>query len=116
MLSGGRQCDGPFPDEEVGPTTLTGAIPARTPRPVVSGHSAWGKRAELGSPILRRGASVRVGVFPPLLSGGARTTLTDTTSDEGEHIKTVFAHFGRAYDMANVFETGLAIAICSLSS
>jgi hypothetical protein len=28
------------------------SYPARTPRLVVSGHSAWGKRDELGSPIL----------------------------------------------------------------
>jgi hypothetical protein len=37
--------------------------------------------------------------------------LADETYDEGEHTKTVFAHFGRAHYMANVFETGLAIAI-----
>jgi hypothetical protein len=40
--------------------------------------------------------------------------LADETYDEGEHTKTVFAHFGRAYYMANVFETGLAIAIVQL--
>jgi hypothetical protein len=32
------------------PTTLTGARPARTPRLVVSGHSAWGKRDGLTYP------------------------------------------------------------------
>jgi hypothetical protein len=41
-------------------------------------------------------------------------TLTDAIYDEGEHTKTVFAHFGRAYYMANVFETGLALAIVQL--
>jgi hypothetical protein len=40
--------------------------------------------------------------------------LADETYDEGEHSKTVFAHFGRAYYMANVFETGLAMAILQL--
>jgi hypothetical protein len=48
---------------------------------------------------------------------GARvgvTPLADESYDEGEHSKTVFAHFGRAYYMANVFETGLAFAILQL--
>ena len=40
--------------------------------------------------------------------------MTDATYDGDEHVKTVFAHFGRAYFMANVFETGLAIAIMQL--
>jgi|SRR5271166_657069 len=31
--------------------------------------------------------------------------------DKGEHIKEVFAYFGRAYYTANLFETGLAIAL-----
>jgi hypothetical protein len=34
--------------------------------------------------------------------------------DDGEHIKELFAYFGRAYYMANVFETGLAIAVLNL--
>ena len=34
--------------------------------------------------------------------------------DEGEHIKEVFAYFGSAYYMANVFETGLALAVLVL--
>ncbi len=34
--------------------------------------------------------------------------------DKGDHIKSVFAYFGRAYYMANVFETGLAIALMQL--
>ena len=40
--------------------------------------------------------------------------MTDAIYDEGEHTKTVFAHFGRAYYTANVFETGLANAILQL--
>jgi hypothetical protein len=59
MLSEGRQCDGPFPDEEVGPTTLTGAISAKTLRLVVRSHWAWGNRDELSSPILGMRASRR---------------------------------------------------------
>jgi hypothetical protein len=31
--------------------------------------------------------------------------------DEGEHVKEVFAYFGRAYHYASVLETGLAIAL-----
>lgn len=31
--------------------------------------------------------------------------------NESEHVKETFAHFGRAYYMANVFESGLALAI-----
>lgn len=34
--------------------------------------------------------------------------------DDGEQIKETFAYFGRAYYMANVFETGLAVAIMQL--
>lgn len=34
--------------------------------------------------------------------------------DKGEHTKEVFAYFGRAYYMANVFETGLALAVVQL--
>ena len=34
--------------------------------------------------------------------------------DSGEHIKTTFAHFGRAFYAANVFESGLQIAIMLL--
>lgn len=34
--------------------------------------------------------------------------------DAGEHVKETFAHFGRAYYMANVFEAGLAIALMQL--
>ena len=34
--------------------------------------------------------------------------------DKGEHIKEVYAYFGRAYYMANVFETGLGNAIVQL--
>jgi len=34
--------------------------------------------------------------------------------DEGEHVKELFAYFGRAYYMANVFETGLALAVLHL--
>lgn len=33
---------------------------------------------------------------------------------DGEHEKTVYAHFGLAYYMASVFETGLALAIVQL--
>jgi hypothetical protein len=40
--------------------------------------------------------------------------LADEPYDENEHTKSVFAHFGRAYYMANVFETGLALAILQL--
>lgn len=34
--------------------------------------------------------------------------------DEGEHVKEVFAHFGLAYYLSGVFETGLAIALLTL--
>jgi hypothetical protein len=34
--------------------------------------------------------------------------------DEGEHYKEVYAHFGLAYYMAGVFESGLANAILQL--
>lgn len=40
--------------------------------------------------------------------------MNDSTYDKGEHTKTVFAYFGRAYYMANVFETGLALAITQI--
>lgn len=36
------------------------------------------------------------------------------TYDEGEHVKEVFAHFGRAYYEAGVLETGLAIALMQI--
>lgn len=35
--------------------------------------------------------------------------------DEGEHVKEVFAHFGRAYYEAGVLETGLAIALMEIA-
>ncbi|MFD9902471.1 hypothetical protein [Mesorhizobium sp. NPDC059025] len=35
--------------------------------------------------------------------------------DEGEHIKEVFAYFGRAYYEAGVLETGLAIALMQIN-
>lgn len=34
--------------------------------------------------------------------------------DEGEHVKEVFAYFGRAYYMSSVFETGLQLAVLHL--
>jgi hypothetical protein len=34
--------------------------------------------------------------------------------DKGEHVKEVFAYFGRAYYIANVFEAGLALAVVQL--
>ncbi|WP_330083374.1 hypothetical protein [Methylocystis iwaonis] len=34
--------------------------------------------------------------------------------DKGEHVKELFAYFGRAYYMANVFETGLALSVLHL--
>src|SRR3954447_6162211 len=34
--------------------------------------------------------------------------------DEGEHVKEVFAYFGRAYYEAGVLETGLAIALMQI--
>jgi len=40
--------------------------------------------------------------------------LDDDDFDDGEQIKETFAYFGRAYYMANVFETGLAISIMQL--
>ena len=36
------------------------------------------------------------------------------TYDEGEHVKEVFAYFGRAYYEAGVLETGLAIALMQI--
>lgn len=36
------------------------------------------------------------------------------TYDEGEHVKEVFAHFGRAYYEAGALETGLAIALMQI--
>lgn len=39
---------------------------------------------------------------------------TPMTYDEGEHVKEVFAHFGRAYYEAGVLETGLAIALMQI--
>ncbi len=40
--------------------------------------------------------------------------MTNDDYDKGEHVKETFAYFGRAYYMANVFETGLALAILHL--
>jgi hypothetical protein len=40
--------------------------------------------------------------------------MTSDNYDEGEHHKEVYAHFGLAYYMANVFETGLALAVLQL--
>jgi hypothetical protein len=34
--------------------------------------------------------------------------------DEGEHVKELFAYFGRAYYMANVLEEGLGLALLQL--
>jgi hypothetical protein len=39
---------------------------------------------------------------------------TPMTYDEGEHVKEVFAYFGRAYYEAGVLETGLAIALMQI--
>lgn len=37
------------------------------------------------------------------------------TYDEGEHVKEVFAYFGKAYYEAGVLETGLAIALMQIN-
>jgi hypothetical protein len=48
------------------------------------------------------------------LASSARTISRDYDKDEDEHVKEVFAYFGRAYYMANVFERGLALAVVQL--